>query len=365
MPFVLRMAHAPPSWALSQKEVNDHSVQLVLSMSSFTGIVAHLIVGRKPEPYLAPVLESIADVCDHAVVNDNSGSAHSANSNVVLQSRLARAGKLTLVHSSFVDFATARNTCLDATPPEFSRAWGLFVDADEVHGSELQFMAALLPYLPDEIDAVDGYSRFFVGSFDWWTELQRSRCFFRLSPHLRWSGRIHERLTPVNRRIALPAQWFQYGHVVMPREEAEKSRLYASLGPGAAPTDAQVARATPASVWAGLLRKANRFRGHHPIAMAPVISAMRRERSVIFKDVDMLAAQQTSGDRLRNTVRQANALRLIAWRAAEARLRWRWPDDSRYQSVPRRRQVEVPEIAIHVGRGIEGRFANQPAHTGR
>ena len=340
-------------------------MQLVLSMSSFTGIVAHLIVGRKPEPYLAPVLESIADVCDHAVVNDNSGSARSANSNVILESRLARAGRLTLVRSSFVDFATARNTCLDATPPEFSRAWGLFVDADEVHGSELQLMAALLPYLPDEIDAVDGYSRFFVGSFDWWTEQQRSRCFFRLSPHLRWSGRIHERLAPVNRRIALPAQWFQYGHVVMPREEAEKSRLYASLGPGAAPTDAQVASATPASVWAGLLRKANRFRGDHPVAMAPVISAMRHERVEIFNKVDMLAARQTSGDRLRNAVRQANALRLIAWRAAEARLRWRWPDDWRYQFAPRRQHARVPEIAIHVGRGIEGRFANQPAHTSR
>jgi len=354
-----------PLGALSQKEVDDHSVQLVLSMSSFTGIVAHLIVGRKPEPYLAPVLESIADVCDYAVVNDNSGTTQSANSDIILQSRLARAGKLTIVHSSFVDFATARNTCLDATPSGFSRAWGLFVDADEVHGSELQLMAALLPYLPDEIDAVDGYSRFFVGSFDWWTEQQRSRCFFRLSPRLRWSGRIHERLAPVHRRIALPAQWFQYGHVVMPREEAEKSRLYASLGPGVAPTDAQVACATPASVWAGLLRKANRYRGQHPAAMEPVIAAMARERCDIFTKVDALAARQTSGDRLRNTVRQANALRLIAWRAAEARLRWRWPDDPRYQSAPKRQHVQAPEIAIHLGRGVEGRFANQPAHTGR
>ncbi|HEV2879192.1 MAG TPA: hypothetical protein VGW96_06365 [Candidatus Eremiobacteraceae bacterium] len=334
-------------------------------MSSFTGIVAHLIVGRKPEPYLTAVLESIADVCDHAVVNDNSGIARGANSEVVLNSRLALAGRLTLVRSSFVDFATARNTCLDATPREYSRAWGLFVDADEVHGNELKAMAALLPFLPDDIEAVDGYSRFFVGSFDWWTELQRSRCFFRLSPHLRWSGRIHERLDPVHRRIALPAQWFQYGHVVMPREEAQKSRLYASLGPGAAPTDAQVACATPASVWAELLRKANRYRGQHPLAMAPVISAIRRERRDIFKEVDALALRQTSGDRLRNTLRQANASRLIAWRAAEARLRLRWPDDPRYHSLPKREQVVAPEIAIHVGRGAEGRFANQPAHTGR
>jgi hypothetical protein len=331
-------------------------------MSSFPGIVAQLIVGRKPEQYLGAVLESIADVCDHAVVNDNSGLTRSANADVVLSSRLALAGRLTLVRSSFVDFATARNSCLDATPPEFSRAWGLFVDADEVHGDELSAMAALLPHLPADVDAVDGYSRFFLGSFDWWTELHRSRCFVRLSPKLRWSGKIHERLSPVGRRIALPAQWCQYPHVVLPREEAEKSRLYASLGPGQAPTAAQLAHPTPASVWAHLLLGANRFSGEHPPAMRPVIAALRRERAEIFAEVDLLAARRRRRDRLRNALRQANALRLIAWRAAEARLRWRWPDDARYLSHERRPDAES---AIALGRGVEGHFASQPAHTSR
>ncbi|HXN09209.1 MAG TPA: hypothetical protein VN860_06070, partial [Candidatus Acidoferrales bacterium] len=322
--------------------------------------VAHLIVGRKPEPYLGATLESIADICDHAVINNNSGSSSSINADVVLQSRLALDGRLTLVRSSFVDFARARNICLDATPHAYSRAWGLFVDADEVHGNELAAMAALLPCLPEDIDAVDGYSRFFVGSFDWWTELQRSRCFFRLSPQLRWSGRIHERLAPVRRRIALPAQWFQYGHVVTPREEAEKSRLYASLGAGVAPTASQLACADPASVWATLLRRANRFYGEHPTSMASVIAALRIERSQIFAKVDMLAACQTPAERVRNAIRRANASRLVAWRAAEARLRWRWPDDARYQTPPRRQVVELPEIAIHIEHTAEGRFANQP-----
>ncbi len=333
-------------------------------MSSFTGIVAHLIVGRKPEQYLGAVLESIADVCDHAVINDNSGVARSSNAEVILRSRLALAGRLTLVRSSFVDFATARNSCLDATPAEFARAWGLFVDADEVHGQELAAMAALLPYLPDDVDAVDGYSRFFLGSFDWWTDLQRSRCFVRLSPGLRWSGKIHERLAPIGRRIALPAMWCQYPHVVLPREEAEKSRLYASLGPGQAPTEEQLAFATPASVWAHLLRRANRFIEDHPPAMRPVIAALRRERAAIYAQVDELAARRTASDRMRNALRHANALRLIAWRAAEARLRWRWPDDARYASYGRQRRPAA-EVALHVGRGVEGRFAGQPAHTSR
>ncbi|MDQ6766853.1 MAG: hypothetical protein M3Z41_03500 [Candidatus Eremiobacteraeota bacterium] len=334
-------------------------------MSSFAGIVAHLIVGRKREPYLGAVLAAIADVCDHAVVNDNSGLAHSSNADVVEQSRLARGGRLTLVRSSFVDFATARNTCLEATPETFSRAWGLFVDADEVHGDELKAMAALLPFLSDDVEAVDGYSRFFVGSFDWWTELQRSRCFVRLSRRLRWSGKIHERLSPIRRRIALPAQWCQYGHVMTPREEAEKSRLYASLGPGVAPTDAQVACATPASVWTQLLLKANRFAGAHPAAMVPIIMRLRGERADMFAQVDKLVARQTRSDRMRNAVRLANASRLIAWRSAEALLRWRWPDHARYHTIPEPGRRAIADVTLHVGLGVEGRFASQPAHTSR
>jgi hypothetical protein len=334
--------------------------EFVALMSSRIGIVAHLIVGRKPEPYLTAVLESIADVCDHAVINDNSGLADGANHDIILRSLLARSGRLTIVHSSFVDFATARNICLDKTPPQFQSAWALFVDADEVHGDELPAMAALLPSLPADICAVDGYSRFFVGSFCWWTELQRSRCFIRLSPRLRWTGKIHERLSPVGRRIALPAQWCQYGHVVTPREEAEKSRLYASLGPGTALTEAQAAAATPAIVWAWLLRKANRFHGQHPRAMEPVIAAMQRERATIFAKVDILAARQTPADRLRNTVRHANALRLIAWRAAEARWRWRWPDNSRHAAFGGARRTDA---AAQTGLAIDQPRTNQSART--
>ncbi len=330
-------------------------------MSSFYGIVAHLIVGRKPEPYLRAALEAISDVSDHAVINDNSGLINSPNADVILASTLARTGRLTLVRSSFVDFATARNICLDATPKDFAGAWGLFVDADEVHGRELPEMAALLPHLPDDVDAVDGYCRFFIGSFDWWTELLRSRCFVRLGPRLRWSGRIHEQLAPLRRRVALPAQWYQYGHVVMPREEAVKSQLYASLGPGAAPTDAQVAAATPASVWGHLLRGANPFTGQHPDVMKGTITRLKYERATIFAEVDQLASLRTSADRLRNAVRQANASRLLAWRAAAARLRWNWPNGSAYAAG-----LATPDfVRLRTPRASNGRprYLAQPAHS--
>ena len=299
-------------------------------MSSSPGIVAQMIVGRKPEQYLAAVLESIAGVCDHAIVNDNSGLDSSENAAVILASRLARTGRLTLVRSSFADFASARNACLEATPSRFAHAWALFIDADEVHGDSLHAMAKLLPHLPSEIEAVDGYSRFFIGSFSWWRDLQRTRCFIRLSPQLRWSGKIHERLSPVGRRIALPAQWFQYGHVVLPREEAEKSFFYASLGAGCGPTREQLDLANAASVWAHLLGRAHRFEGRHPEAMAPIIERLAKERAQMFLAVDVLAGRRTLLDSVCNAVRLANTSRLLGWRALEAKVRWRWPADARY-----------------------------------
>jgi hypothetical protein len=296
-------------------------------MPRFGGIVAHLIVGSKHEPYLSAALESIADVCDHAVVNDNSGADQTHNCEPILHSRLARSGRLTVVRSSFVDFATARNACIEATPARLQSGWALFVDADEVHGDELPAMASLLPSLPDQIEAVDGYSRHFVGSFSWWMAIERRQCFFRLRRRPRWHGRIHERLAPLGDRIVLPAVWFHYGHVVTPQAEAEKSRLYASLGQkGIAPAAAQVIGATPASVWSRLMKDANRYGGEHPSPAAGTIEHLSTERKHIFAEVDALAQRQNFHDRVRNSIRQVNYSRLLAWRGAQARLRWGWPD---------------------------------------
>src|ERR1700736_2074023 len=152
--------------ALEKEDATVRASRVV--MRPKTTITAHLIVGEKPEPFLAAVLEGIAGVCDCAVINDNSGSPRSENSATVAQSRLSQAGRLAFVRTKFTDFATARNDCIDATPPEFRHGWALFVDADEVHGDELAAMAALLPRLPENVSAVDGYSRHFVGSFRWW-----------------------------------------------------------------------------------------------------------------------------------------------------------------------------------------------------
>lgn len=309
---------------LAHKEASRDDA-ILSSMADSGGIVAHMIVGAKPEVYLASALDSIADICDHLVVNDTSGIPRSVNASALELSRFAREGRLTLVESAFRDFATARNGCIDATPAQFSAGWALVIDADEVHGKALENMSALLPKLHEDIHALDGYVRNFVGSFSWWIEISRRRCFFRLKSGARWRNKVHEQLEPIRRRVALPVSFFHYGHVVTPREEAEKGRLYASLGQAdPAPTEKQIEQARPDTVWPLLLRRASRFTGSHPPAALATIAALSRERADIFAQVDALAARQTPLERLRNNVRRLNTERLLTWRAAEAWLRWGW-----------------------------------------
>jgi hypothetical protein len=294
-------------------------------MSGAQPVVAHLIVGGRAETYLSAALESISDFCDHAVINDTSGEPQSVNLPVIEKSRFAREGRLTLVRTLFRDFSAARNVCIDKTPAAYSGAWALVVDADEVHGEDLPAVEAILPKLPREVDAVDGYLRHFVGSFAWWIELNRTRLLFRLAPARRWHGKIHERVAPLHRKVALPAVWFHYGHVTLPREEAKKGRLYASLGQSdRAPSEKQMQNATPSQVWPPLLRRAIRYRGPHPVAVRDTITELNRERAQIFAEVDSLAAKQTALERLRNQSRRLNADRLLAWRLAQAWMRWGW-----------------------------------------
>ena len=287
------------------------------------GVVAHLIVGRRREPYLPAVLESIAGVCAIAVVNDNGGSIPGPNDDFLQTSALGRSGRLVVSRTSFDGFGAARNACIDATPTELREAWTLFVDADEVHGDELPAMSRLLPSLPTDVDAVDGYSRHFVGSFSWWTSVERRLCFFRGRADRRWTGRVHERLEPLGKRVVIPFVWAHYGHVVTPRMEWEKSRLYSSLGqPGFAPTDADLAGVDAARAWGRFKPDVMRFTGPHPPAARPVIEQLSRDWARTFAAVDDLFSRATPLERLRRAVRRANYARLVALRRLEAGARW-------------------------------------------
>lgn len=287
------------------------------------GVVAHMIVGGRAEPYLADALASIADVCAHAVINDNSSSGESANAAAILESDFAKDGRLTHVRTAFVDFSAARNACIDATPDALRNGWALYADADEVHGPELAAMVRLLPRLPSDVDTLDGYSRNFIGSFSYWNTIHRRMRFFRLAPERRWHGKVHERLEPLGRREATPAVGAHYGHVCTPTVEVDRERLYKSLGQPVTLLDkCSLDEISPALVWGEQLRDALAFGGAHPAAAAATITRLRLEWATVFDEVDRIVAGQGAADRVRNWFRKTNYDRLLAFRAAEAR--WRW-----------------------------------------
>ncbi len=294
------------------------------AMISAPGVVAHMIVGRRTEPYLADALSSIADVCAHAVINDNSGDAGGPNDNTIGLSAFARSGRLTHLRTVFVDFSTARNECIEATPQVFRGGWALFADADEVHGEELGAMIRVLARLPVDVDALDGYSRNFIGSFDYWNTMHRRLRFFRLAPGRRWEGGVHERLAPLGRREALPAVGAHYGHVCTPETEVQRERLYKSLGQPVTLLDkaASLEAVTPELVWGEQLRDALRFRGQHPAAVRGTIARLRTQWADTFAAVDRIVASQSAFDRMRDAIRAANYGQVLLFRAAESRVRW-------------------------------------------
>lgn len=292
-------------------------------MTAAPGVVAHMIVGRRIEPYLADALASIAGVCAHAVINDNSGAQGGPNDSIIGASAFAQDGRLTHLRTEFVDFSTARNACIEATPLEFRGGWALYADADEVHGPELGDMARLLDRLPGDVDSLDGYSRNFIGSFDYWNTIHRRLRFFRLAPGRRWAGEVHERLEPLGRREVVPSVGEHYGHVCTPTMEVERERLYKSLGQPVTLLDkASLEEVTPAVVWGEQLKDALPFRGEHPAQARGTIARLREQWADTFATVAHEVARQTLGDRLRNSFRAANYGRLLLFRRVEARLRW-------------------------------------------
>jgi hypothetical protein len=96
--------------------------------------------------------------------------------------------------------------------------------------------------------------------------------------------------------------------------------------------------------------------------MEHIIARLQRERVTIFSKVDILAAQQTPAERIRNAVRHVNGTRLIAWRAAEARWRWQWPQAYRPAAVlgGAERHADSP---LPIALAPERRLTNQSAGT--
>lgn len=273
-------------------------------------IAAHLIVGARPEPFLPALLESLAGVADLLLVNDNSGDPASENARVLAASHFAARGRIEIDRTPFRDFATARNIVLDLHRRIAGGGWAAFVDADEVHRPRAAAIASRLAGLPAHVAVVDGYTRHFVQSFDWYASIERRMMFFRVTDAVRWEGAVHEHLSGIaGSHLAVPYVYEHYGWVLTPALLAAKGRLYASLGQAGVTVSedkehtAEALRVFETDFWPRALR----YRGSEPPAATAIRRALEAEDGERLHALDRnVGRYQPPLVRLRNVVRRLN-----------------------------------------------------------
>jgi hypothetical protein len=270
-------------------------------------VAAHLIVGAREEPFLPALLASIDRAVTTLIVNDNSPepSPHAA---ALAGSTFARENRLIVDRTAFTDFAHARNVCLRLHAERDAGEWAMFVDADEVHDEVLERIAARLGSVSDVYDFVDGYSRQFFASFDWFESIGRQRLFFRFHPGLSWEGAVHERLCGHSgKRLALPYVFQHYSHALTPRRFAEKGRLYSSLGaPGEIVPEEDLASIDAARYFADVYPRLLRYRGVHPPAARVTIERLRAELAGHHALTERQVRAQSPLARLGNAIARLN-----------------------------------------------------------
>jgi hypothetical protein len=269
-----------------------------------------LCVGAAREPYLEAMLASIAGAVDVLVVNDNSGLARSENVATLEASEFAMRGALQIHPNPFVDFADMRNRAFAPLPAlERPPDWVLFIDADEVHGAQLRYIAReLLPRLGPETGSVDAYTYHFYGTFGWITDIARRFAFYRFSPAISWSNPIHEKIVGLEgRALVLPYIYHHYGNVAPPQALLEKHTRYHELGNEVRGFEVDSPEAYFAKA-AGV----RPFRGSHPSAARATVAAIRQERAAEFATIDAgFRARRNLGIRMASSARGVNeALRV-------------------------------------------------------
>lgn len=272
-------------------------------------VAAHLIVGKREEPFLGAMLESLQGVVDTVLVNENSGESDSVNAQVLSTSRLARDGRLFIDPAPFVDFSDARNRVLALHRRHSGSEWAAFIDADELHRPVAATISCNLDRLPPEIAVVDGYTRHYFQSFCWYTAIERRMSFFRVTPDLRWERPVHEQLAGVSgTTLAIPYVYDHYGWVLPMRRQAEKGRQYAGLGQvGHTHTDADLADEDITAFFRDFWPRALRYSGDHPAAALPVRAELERRNPGFSARVDAAVHDaQTPQTRVTNLVRRLN-----------------------------------------------------------
>ncbi len=279
------------------------------------GVSAHLIVGRADEPFLGALLSSLVGAVDTIIVNDNSGTIDNANARTLERSAFARDQRLFVVRAPFSDFADARNRVLDLHRRHGLGEWAAFVDADEVHRPIVGTIARGLAALPSEICFVDGYTRHYFRSLRWYTTIERRMSFFRVTPDVLWTGRIHERLSgAAGSRLALPYVYDHYGAVFPMERQAAKGRQYAALGQlGQTATESDLVSLSERNFFAEHWPLLLRYHGEHSAAAVDVA------RNLGSTSESERALERTIADFQPLNVRAANVVRRLnfeyRWRA--------------------------------------------------
>jgi hypothetical protein len=270
-------------------------------------IACALCVGSTRELYLGAALDAIAGAVDALVVNDNSGLVRGENVATLETSAFASRGDLRIARHPFVDFADMRNRAFGELS-QLPRApdWVLFLDADEVHGAQLRYVAReILPRLGPETTSVDAYTYHFFGTYRWITDVARRFVFYRYANGLRWVNPIHEKIVGLRgRALVLPYVYHHYGNVVPPPLLARKHGRYFELGNPVPPPPAED-EATVAYFLENV-RRVRPFLGRHPRAARALVAQLERAFESDFAAID-------AGFRLRRTraLRAAGALRAL------------------------------------------------------
>jgi len=271
-------------------------------------VAAHLIVGKREEPFLGATLESLHGVVDSVFVNENSGEPDGINARVLTASRFAREGRLFIDSAPFANFSDARNRVLALHRRHGGGEWAAFIDADELHRPIAATVAGHLATLPADIAVVDGYTRHYLQSFTWYTAIERRMSFFRVTPNLRWERPVHEQLVGVSgATLAIPYVYDHYGWVLPMRRQAEKGRQYASLGQaGRTHADADLDDEDPIDFFRDFWPRALRYDGDHPAAALAVRVELERRDPGFSARVDAAVREaQTLRTHATNIVRRA------------------------------------------------------------
>ena len=270
-------------------------------------IACALCIGSSREPYVEATLASIASVVDLLVVNDNSEGPN-PNAQALEASAFARDGRLRAIKTKFVDFATMRNDAFSALAAVAKPEWVLWLDADEVHGSQIEgLVRGLLPRLGSEYAAVDGYTDHFIGTFDWISDVARRLCVYRFSTDLYWRNAVHEKIESMRgKSFVIPYRYAHYGNVLPPSLAVEKHRRYHELGSAVAYDLPTPEAATIESVYGSRAKDVRRFRGAHPQDALPVLARLRQEWASELAAIDALFRRsQRPLDRASNSLRGA------------------------------------------------------------